>query len=80
MRHGDLPEPVPGQERLHVAQRRGGAGRGVAHVPDGSGARERGEPGRVREHVGHEPQPGHGLELAVPAHGDDPGPLLPAVL
>jgi hypothetical protein len=49
-------------------------------VPDGGGARERGEPGWVPEHVGHEPQPGHGLEIAVPAHGDDHGPLLPAVL
>ncbi|KAM3334101.1 hypothetical protein ACQJBY_028883 [Aegilops geniculata] len=80
VRHGELPEPVPGEERLHVAQLGLAAGGGVADVADGGLPGEAPEVRRVPEHVADEPQPRHGLELAVVPGGADAGALLPAVL
>nr|CAB3478978.1 unnamed protein product [Digitaria exilis] len=77
VRHGELPEPVRGEERLHVAHR-GGAGRGVPHVPDGSVAGELCEARRVAEDVPDEAQPRHRLELAIGVRGGDARALLPA--
>uniref|UniRef100_J3L6A5 Uncharacterized protein n=1 Tax=Oryza brachyantha TaxID=4533 RepID=J3L6A5_ORYBR len=80
VRHRELPEPVPGEERLHVAQRGGGAGRGKPHVADGCPARGVPETRGVAEHVPDEPQPPLQLDSAIIPGRGDAGALLPAVL